>query len=230
MLDITLIREQPDWVKEQFAKLYDPDALARVDAIVDLDKRRRALLTESEAIQAARNKLNKSFGMMRGSRTLDDAVKAALAQAAAEAVRAGEYERAAGLLGGDQAAVSGERPADAAAALDALMTALKEMGERVEALNAQVGEVDSALQEHMLWLPNMPHASVPVAESEADNIAHPAEGRERTFTFEPKPHWELGPALDILDFERGVKLGGSRAYILNGDGGASAACVNSVLS
>jgi seryl-tRNA synthetase len=217
MLDITLIREQPEWVKEQLAKLYDPDALARVDAITNLDKRRRALLTESETIQAARNKLNKGFGMLRGSRTLTDADRAAVALAAVEAVSTGEYERAASLLSGEQGA---DRVAngDQTSALELLMTALKAMGERVETLNAQIAEVDSALQDHMLWLPNMPHVSVPVAESEDANIAHPPEGEERSFDFEPKPHWELGPALDILDFERGIKLGGSRAYILKGMG------------
>ncbi len=65
MLDITLIREKPDWVKEQLRHLNDDDAVARVDAILDLDQRRRALLTEVEAIKAGRNKLNKQMGQFR---------------------------------------------------------------------------------------------------------------------------------------------------------------------
>lgn len=68
MLDINLIREKPEWVKEQIAKLNDAPALARIDIILDLDKQRRALLSESEAIQAARNKLNKGVGKLRGDK------------------------------------------------------------------------------------------------------------------------------------------------------------------
>ncbi len=69
MLDINLIREKPEWVKEQIAKLNDPTAVARIDTILELDKQRRALLTESEQIQAARNKLNKGIGRLRGDKS-----------------------------------------------------------------------------------------------------------------------------------------------------------------
>jgi seryl-tRNA synthetase len=70
----------------------------------------------------------------------------------------------------------------------------------------------------MLWLPNIPHESVPVADSDEHNIAHPMQGTKREFEFEPKAHWDLGPALDIIDFERGVKMAGSRGYVLKGWG------------
>ncbi|MBN2305925.1 MAG: serine--tRNA ligase, partial [Anaerolineae bacterium] len=75
-----------------------------------------------------------------------------------------------------------------------------------------------ALDEHMLWIPNMPHASTPVGRSEEENIIHPPQGEQRTFDFEPLPHWELGPALDMIDFERGVKISGTRFYLLKGMG------------
>jgi seryl-tRNA synthetase len=94
MLDITIIREKPEWVKEQIGKLNDPAALARVDAVLELDKKRRALLTESENIQAARNKLNKGVGGLRGNKKLDDTARGALAAQAAEAIRAGDYDTA----------------------------------------------------------------------------------------------------------------------------------------
>jgi len=68
MLDINLIREKPEWVKEQIGKLNDPPAVARIDRILELDKQRRTLLTESEQIQAARNKLNKGIGRLRGDK------------------------------------------------------------------------------------------------------------------------------------------------------------------
>ncbi|HRF98552.1 MAG TPA: hypothetical protein PLZ51_25265, partial [Aggregatilineales bacterium] len=79
MLDIALIREKPDWVKEQLGKLYDPPALVRVDAVIDIDKLRRELLIQSERLQAGRNKINKASGMLRGDKKLTDADKIARA-------------------------------------------------------------------------------------------------------------------------------------------------------
>jgi seryl-tRNA synthetase len=216
MLDINLIRDRAEWVKEQIAKLNDPAAAARVDAIVELDKQRRTLLTESEQIQAARNKLNKNVGALRGNKKLDNRVRAALAYQAANAVRSGDYEAAGTFMQATQADnVDGVDPDTA---MDELMNALKSMGERVETINKQVAEVDAKLSENMLWLPNLPHESVPVFPGEEHNIPWKPEGQIREFDFEPKPHWELGLALDIIDFERGVKLAGSRAYVLKGWG------------
>jgi seryl-tRNA synthetase len=70
----------------------------------------------------------------------------------------------------------------------------------------------------MLRIPNLPHPSVPVGKDESENVVVRTEGRPPVFDFEPRPHWELGPALDILDFDRGVKLSGSRFYVLKGAG------------
>lgn len=215
MLDMVLIREKPDWVKERLALLNDPPALARIDAILALDRQRRALLSEAEALQAQRNRLNRGVGRLRGDKRLDDARRAALAQRAAGLIAAGEYEAAAQTL-----ETQPEAPAapDAAAAVDALSGALRTLGERVEALNAQVSAVDAQLEDNMLWVPNLPHASVPVAPGEEGNIAWPPEGAFYEFAFEPLAHWDLGPALGIIDFERGVKLAGTRSYVLVGAG------------
>ncbi len=216
MLDITIIREKPEWVKEQIAKLNDPAAAERVDAVLELDKQRRALLTEAEAIQAARNRLNKSVGGLRGSKKLDEAARSRLAAGAAQAIQAGDYDTAARLLAGDNAdTLPGETDPNA---LDRLTDALRALGDRVNALNDQIRQVDADLEANMLWIPNLPHESVPVFDSEEHNIAWPPEGEQRAFDFEPKPHWDIGPALDIIDFERGVKLAGSRAYVLKGWG------------
>jgi seryl-tRNA synthetase len=214
MIDIALIREKPDWVKAQIGKLFDPTAAARIDSIIALDARRRALLTESERTQAARNKLNKAVGMLRGDKTLTDAQKNALAARAADLIAAADYDAAAALLT--------DKPAlDAAAdagALEALNQALGAVGARVEGFNAEIREVEAELEREMLWIPNLPHESVPVFESEAHNIPWTPEGDFYEFDFAPKPHWELGPALDIIDFERGVKIAGSRGYVLKGGG------------
>jgi seryl-tRNA synthetase len=218
MLDITLIREKPEWVKEQIAKLNDAPALARIDTILDLDKQRRVLLTESEAIQAARNRLNKGVGKLRGDKQTPDGMRAAMARHIALAIRAGEFDEAIQVIEGGGSVNAPRKDDSVSEAMDEMMAALKSMGERVEAINDQLRGIDAALEENMYWVPNMPHESVPVFDSDEHNIPWPPEGSMPSFSFEPKPHWEIGPELGIIDFERGVKLAGSRAYVLKGWG------------
>lgn len=218
MIDITLIREKPEWVKEQMRKLNDAEAEGRIDAISALDQQRRTLVTAAETLQAARNKVNKNVGKMRGSKTLNDGQRAGIAQRAANAVTAGDYEGAAVLL---ETADANTAAGDADAvqtALDALSEALRLMGDRYNEYQEQIRHVEAGLEENLLHIPNLPHESVPVFASEEHNIAWEAEGEMPTFDFEPKPHWELGPELGIIDFERGVKIAGARAYILKGWG------------
>jgi len=217
MIDINLIREKPEWVKEQIGKLNDPAATARIGAILELDKQRRTLLTEGEQIQAARNKLNKSMGKLRGDKSMDAVMRGTLALRVTEAIDRGDYNGAAQIMDGVEK-VTAAPDVNPENAMADLMTALKSMGDRVEAINDQVKAVDAQLEENMLWIPNLPHESVPVFDSEEHNIPWQPEGTIREFDFEPKPHWEIGAELDIIDFERGVKLSGSRAYILKGWG------------
>jgi len=96
--------------------------------------------------------------------------------------------------------------------------AMRLVGDRIKALEDALKGVESELDEAMLWVPNLPHASVPVGPDDSANIIVRMEGEPRTFDFEPVPHWDLGPALEILDFERGVKLSGTRFYVLRGLG------------
>ena len=217
MLDIALIREKPEWVKQEIAKLHDEAALPRVDRIVELDARRRATRTRIETAQAARNKLNRAMGKLRGNRQMSDEEKATRAQAAGEAIRADDYDRASAILDG-QLPVEPETDLDAKASFDALISELRQMGAAITAGFDQIAEIEAELRENMLWLPNLPHASVPVQASEADNVAGAPVGSFREFDFEPKPHWQLGPELGMIDFERGVKLSGSRYYLLTGWG------------
>ena len=217
MLDINLIREQPDWVKDQIRKLNDFDALERVDAILKLDQIRRDMLKEVEVIQASRNKLNKNVGRLRGDKKLDDAGKAARAYHTVQALQNGEYEQAADILEGT-ADVPAADSGDLNTLFDNLNDALRGISDRVNAINEDLKPIEDELQEHMLWLPNLPHESTPVADSDEFNKAWEPEGDFREFDFTPKPHWEIGPELGIIDFERGVKLAGSRAYLLRGWG------------
>ncbi len=100
----------------------------------------------------------------------------------------------------------------------ALIAEMRQLGQRIKELDSQLADVEEQLYEAMLQVPNMPHESVPVGKDESENVIVRTEGELRQFDFEPLPHWELGPMLGIIDFERGVKLSGTRFYVLKGLG------------
>ncbi|AII59258.1 MAG: serine--tRNA ligase [Dehalococcoides mccartyi] len=89
---------------------------------------------------------------------------------------------------------------------------------RISELETGLSEVEEKLTDRLLRVPNIPDASVPVGKDESENVVLYYRGEKRNFSFTPKPHWELGEALDIIDFDRGIKLSGSRFYILKGEG------------
>ena len=92
--------------------------------------------------------------------------------------------------------------------------AMRELGERIGQLEHQVAAQETAFQRRLLELPNLPHPDVPVGADESENRTVRSEGDLPDFSFQPRPHWELGEALGILDFARGAKISGSRFYIL----------------
>ena len=100
----------------------------------------------------------------------------------------------------------------------ALQAHMGQIGDEIKTLDEELVQVDAALQEAMLNIPNLPHPSVPVGKDDTENVILRTEGTPRVFDFEPKAHWDLGPALDIIDFDRGVKLSGTRFYLLKGAG------------
>jgi seryl-tRNA synthetase len=90
--------------------------------------------------------------------------------------------------------------------------------------------IDHQRMAAVLTLPNLPHPSVPVGKSAADNVEVRRVGEPRTFDFTPQPHWDLGPALGIIDFERGTKIAGARFTVLSGAGARlSRALINFML-
>jgi len=101
---------------------------------------------------------------------------------------------------------------------EALKARMTQIGEQIAGLDEELGRVEVDLRDAMLRIPNLPHPSVPVGRDESENVVVRQEGALRTFDFEPLPHWDLGTALDIIDFERGVKLSGTRFYVLKGAG------------
>jgi seryl-tRNA synthetase len=167
MLDLRLIRENPEEVREGFRKL---GAQVDLDAVLALDEAVRKLKNDSQTIQADQNRLSKEF-----------------AKASPEAR---EDVKAKG-------------------------TALKE---RLVALETELATQDAALDQMLLELPNLPHPSVPVGKDDSENRVVRQEGQKRSQAFTPAPHWDLGPRWGIIDFDRGVKVSGSRFYLLKGWG------------
>jgi seryl-tRNA synthetase len=100
----------------------------------------------------------------------------------------------------------------------ALIEEMKGVSEKIKKLNIRLREVEKRLRNALLQVPNMPHEKVPVGVDERDNVIIRQEGKPKDFDFKPLPHWELGPTLGIIDFERGVKLSGTRFYVLRGLG------------
>lgn len=168
MLDLRLIREDPERVKAAVATTFTE---APIDEIVSLDEQRRALVTDVEALKAELNQGSKAVG-----RTKD----------------------------------ADER--------QSLIVRMRELGDRIAGLDEAVKDVDERLQRLMLHVPNIPLQHVPIAPDESGNVVVAEHGTKREFDFEPKPHWELAETLGIIDFERGVKVAGSRFYVLRGDG------------
>src|SRR6476659_8686576 len=100
----------------------------------------------------------------------------------------------------------------------AIFGANKTRAQRIRQLEVEVGEVEAQRSALLMTLPNLPHASVPIGTSAEDNQEVRRHGAPPVFAFEPKPHWDLGPALGILDFERAARMSGARFSVLLGAG------------
>jgi seryl-tRNA synthetase len=92
------------------------------------------------------------------------------------------------------------------------------LGDRIDEKERELEEIEKQYKEILLSIPNLPHKSVPVGKDETENVVLRKEGTIRQFSFTPKPHWEIGEALGIIDFKRAVKISGSRFYVLTGLG------------
>jgi seryl-tRNA synthetase len=105
-------------------------------------------------------------------------------------------------------------PAERQAKIDAM----RKVGERIGELDEQLRRVEGELNDVLSIIPNIPDGRVPIGKDERDNVVLRTKGEIPKFSFNPQPHWDLGPALGIIDFERGVKITGSRFYVLSGAG------------
>ncbi len=106
---------------------------------------------------------------------------------------------------------SSERPPE-------LIEEMRQVGDRIRDLEQMVKDLEGSLEEQLLALPNLALPDVPLGAGEEDNIVISTWGEPPSFDFEPAAHWDLGENLGIIDFQRGVKLSGSRFFTLNGAG------------
>jgi seryl-tRNA synthetase len=105
-----------------------------------------------------------------------------------------------------------------AAARQESIEAMRSVGDRIAALDEELRRVQNQLDDLMAFIPNLPDPRTPLGKDEHDNVVIKTVGEIPRFDFEPKPHWDLGPALGIIDFEQGVKITGTRFYVLSGAG------------
>jgi seryl-tRNA synthetase len=169
MLDINLIREKPDLVREALRKRQlDPEP---VDQVLKLDEQRRNLIQQVEGLKAERNLESKEIGKMKD-----------------------QSERQAKI---DQ---------------------MRGVGERIDALDNNLREVEDRLEALMSEIPNIPDPNVPLGIDESQNVIIKTVGELPEYDFEPQPHWDLGPELGVINFEQGVNITGSRFYVLSGAG------------
>jgi seryl-tRNA synthetase len=112
----------------------------------------------------------------------------------------------------------------------ALQETNRARGSQIKQLEMQLESAEHQRNVALLALPNVPHETVPIGASAADNVEVRRHGAPRAFDFDPKPHWELGPALGILDFERATRMSGARFSVLSGPGARlSRALINFML-
>lgn len=169
MLDIKILRQEPERIKEALKKrCNDLD----ITPAIELDKQRRAILTEVEQKKAKQNEISKKIPQMK---------------------KAGENT-------------------------DSIFVEMKELSNEIKADDDRVREIDEQLQDFMLRIPNIPNDTVPVGADDSDNVEIRKYGTPREFDFEAKAHWDIGTDLNILDFERGTKVAGTRFTVYRGLG------------
>ena len=207
ILDRRRIREGYEEVRAALARRGDAEALALLDEVASLDGEWRAAQARADDLRAQLNTHSKTFGMLRG--------RAGRGDLSAEDILA-----APGILH----LMEGLELDDARTGtvteflIEQIQIRLRELSEQVDAAAKRTSEVDEQITQRLQYLPNLPEDSVPDGASEEDNVVTRQWGEIPGYDFEPQAHWDLGPALGIIDFERGARIAGSRFYVLTGSG------------
>jgi len=185
VLDLRFVRENIDLLKEKLALRGDALDLS---PFIQLEQERRELIQEVEALRSKRNQVSDEISTIKQKKgDAGDLID----PPPIRVIRVGGKVR----TGGD----AGD-----------LIAQMRGVSERIKGIEDVLKEKEEKLQAFLLVIPNIPHASVPVGKGEADNKEVRRWGALPTFTFEPKPHWDIGEDLDILDFKAGAKLAGAR--------------------
>ena len=164
MLDIRLIRERPEHVRERLERRGRPEYIEAVDRLLALDGEMRAAIVDVDALRARRNEVSPQVGRLK---------------------KEGRHEEA-----------------------EPVIREMRELGERLSALETRRTELEQATRDLLLGIPNLPWESVPAGGEDA-NVVLRTWGTPATGDFEPKPHWELCERLGMLDLPRGAKVAGS---------------------
>ena len=169
MLDIKILRQNPEIIKEALKKRNND---LDITPAIELDKKRREILVDVEQKKASQNEISKKIPQMKKN---------------------------------------GE-------STDEIFKEMKELSNKIKELDDQVREIDEELRNFMLRIPNIPNESCPVGADDSENVEQRRFGEPTKFDFEPKAHWDIGTNLDILDFERGTKIAGTRFTVYKGLG------------
>ncbi|MBI4777990.1 serine--tRNA ligase [Candidatus Desantisbacteria bacterium] len=171
MLDIKLIRENPELIRERLLPR-SGNVEMLLDELLEADERRRKNLVEAEQLKCQRNVASEEIGRRKKQ----------------------------GIPSDD------------------LLEKMKDVGEKIKNLDGALREIENTIKTAILLIPNIPHKGVPMGKDEQDNVEVKKWGNPTEMAFEPKPHWDIGEALGILDFERAAKITGARFCLYKGAG------------
>lgn len=169
MLDIKILRTEPEKIRQA---LKNRNNDLDISPAIELDIKRRALLTDVEQRKAKQNEITKKIPVMKkeGKNT------------------------------------------------DEIFAEMRKLSDEIKEDDAEIAKIDEELKNFMLRIPNIPNENVPVGVDDSENVELRKYGEPRAFSFEPKAHWDIGVDLDILDFDRGAKIAGSRFTVYKGLG------------
>ncbi|MCX8035625.1 MAG: serine--tRNA ligase [Candidatus Sumerlaeia bacterium] len=169
MIDLRLIREETDRVRQGLAAR---NASVDLDRILELDRQRRALVQQTDAMKMRRNEASAKIGRMK-KQGLDTS---------------------------------------------ALQAEIRQLGEQIKANDEKLRVIEEPLHALLLLVPNLPHETTPVGNDARDNVEVKRWGEPPKLDFAPKPHWELGERLGLLDFPRSAKISGANFALFTGWG------------
>lgn len=169
MLDIKFVRDNPELVLENLRKRHNP---MNLDRFMELEKQRREVIAQTEALKSERNTVSKQISQMKKNKENADEV----------------------------------------------IAKMREVGEQISKHDENLRAIEAELHDILLRIPNMCNETVPEGKDDSDNPEVRRWGTPRKFDFTPKPHWDLGAELDILDPERAAKVTGARFTFYKGLG------------